>query len=403
MAEQLNAEGPGAPGVVTSARARAAAVIFAMLAAFAVLAFVLDLVGLDRSGPAKPPAKDFVAFWAAGSLALRGQAQALYDNGIIEAFERARVSMAPGYYAFYYPPPFLLLCIPLALLPYVPSLLLFEAGQAVLLWRLLRRILPQRWALPLILSFPGFLMNVLSGQNGGLTAVCFAGAALWLERRPLAAGACLGALVYKPQMALAVPIALFAARRWRAAFAAAATAAGICLISLVLLGSGPWKGFLVNAPAARGDLEHLAGKWHMMASLYADVRIAGGDVLFGYAAQALLALVALGLLAHLCWRRPGAGAEAAGLAATTLLVTPFLYDYDLAVMAVPLAWLAANATRLQPHAAEVVLLVALFLLPLGNAAIRAGLLAPLAPPFLLAALLLVLSRALRERPAHCPA
>jgi hypothetical protein len=362
-----------------------------MLVAAVFVLFALDLAGLDRSG-GKPPAKDFVAFWAAARLALQGQTRALYDNAVIEAFERAHVDMAPGYYAFYYPPPFLLACLPLGWLPYVWSMAVFLAGQAAILWTALRRINPAPWAVLPILAFPGFLMNALSGQNGGLTASCFAGAMIFLQTRPLVAGACLGMLVYKPQMALAVPVALLAARRFRAAAAAAGTAAGLCIASFLAFGAAPWRGFLGNAGAARADLEHLHDKLYMMQSFYADLRLGGGSLAACYAGQAALACVALVLLAHVGWRRTGAGPEMAALAAASLLVTPFLYDYDLVVLAAPLAWMAATGARSGFRTGEVALAVLVYLLPLTNIVVRRHIGVPLGPPFILCLLIMIWRR-----------
>ncbi len=376
-----------------SGRLQTAAVIFAMAMAAIVLLFAMSLSGVGKPAGAKPIGIDFVAYWAAARLALQGQWQALYDNAVIEAFERAHVTLpGPGYLAFYYPPPFLLLCLPLGLLPYLGALLVFIASQAAVLWTLLRRILPGREFVLPILAFPGFLMNVFSGQNGGLTASCFAGAMVFLDSRPLVGGACLGALVYKPQMALAVPVALLAARRFRAAAAAAGTAAGLCVLSYAAMGAAPWRGFLTNAGAARGDLEHLAQKWRMMDSFYADVRLAGGSLGAGYAGQLLLAATALVILAAICWRRPGAAPEGAALAATALLVTPFLYDYDFVVLAGALAWLAASAARQGLLSGEAVLLPMLYLLPFTSIAVRFGFGIPLAAPFVLVVLLLVMRR-----------
>jgi hypothetical protein len=117
-----------------------------------------------------------------------------------------------------------------------------------------------------------------------------------------------------------------------------------------------------------------------------------------------LAVVALLLLAHLCSRRPGAGPEAAALAATTLIVTPFLYDYDLVVLAAPLAWLAATAGRAPLGAVATALIVALYLLPLDNLAVRNHVGVPLAPPLILCLLVLIRRRGLRPaapREAAC--
>jgi hypothetical protein len=383
---------------MTSSRFQLLAVIYAMLT-FGVVALFIATVA---SG-AKPLALDFDPYWSAAQLALEGHARDAYSNVVIEAFERAHTRMdEKGYLAFYYPPPYLLLCLPLGFLPYVPALLGFLAAQATVLWGVLTRILRPGWAVLPVLAYPGFLMNFLSGQNGGFSAACFGGALLLLERRPGLAGACLGFLVCKPQIALAVPLALFAARRWRAAFASAATAAALCAVSWLALGSAAWTGFFANAPAARGDLESLSFKWRMMQSFYADIRIAGGDLALGYAGQALLAAVAVALLVRICWQRRGAGAEMAALSVTALLVTPFLYDYDLMVAAPALAWLTAQACRTRFLRGEAALLLVLYFMPFLAVAFGRFLGVPLAPPFLLA-LLLAISRRAEQQTAPHPA
>ena len=75
-----------------------------------------------------------------------------------------------------------------------------------------------------ILAFPAFLVNAGHGQNGFLSAALIGGGALCSTSAPLLAGLCLGALVYKPQLAVMIPIALIAARRWTTLAAAAASA-----------------------------------------------------------------------------------------------------------------------------------------------------------------------------------
>jgi hypothetical protein len=367
---------------------------FAFLMATVVGLFCLKMIGVYDKPGALPMGLDMDAYWSAARMALAGHARAVYDNAAIEAFERAHTTLSgPGYLAFYYPPPFLLLCLPLALLPYTAALLAFELTQAAVLWPLAKRVLGAGWSWAPVLAWPGFLMNVFAGQNGGFSAACFTGAMVLLERRPAAAGCCLGALVCKPQLALAVPLALIVARRWRALAGAAGTAAGLLLASFVVPGLPAWQGFLANAGAARADLENLSFKWPMMQSFYAGIRQAGGGLAAGYAGQAGMAAVALALLATICWRRRGAGPEMAALSATALLVTPFLYDYDLVVLTAPLAWLAGRGAASVFLWGEKALLLVLYLVPLFARAVghAAGL--PLAPPLVLALLLAIGRRA----------
>jgi hypothetical protein len=359
----------------------------------AVLLAVVGWIGVLSvlHAGATPIALDFAAFWAAARLAVAGHAATAYDNVAIEAVERAATAMPPGYLAFYYPPPFALLILPLGLLGYSAALAAFLAAEMALLLGLLRRILPQGWAWLPLLSYPGFLMNGLSGQDAPLSAACFAGAAIWLDRRPLLAGACLGGLVCKPQLAVLAPLALLAARRWRALAACAATAGSVAVLSWLALGAGVWRGFLANAPLARADIETIAIKWPRMQSLFGAVRLAGGGNAAAYAAQAVLSAAAAAALAWLCARRPGGRMEMAALATAALSFTPFLYDYDLAILAVPMACLMAAAQRTGWHDWEKLVLLAVFLLPLAANPAGMALHVIVGPP-LVVALLAVLAR-----------
>ncbi len=357
--------------------------------AFLLVVGVLSIAHWSR----KPVALDFSAFWAASRLAAAGQAVAAYDHTVIEPTERAANEMAPGYLAFYYPPSFLLLILPLGLAGYSVALAAFLAAEMALVLAALRRILPEGWAVLPIVSFPGFLMNGLSGQNGALSAACFAGAALWLERSPLLAGACLGALACKPQLFPCVPVALLSARRWRALAGCACSACGLSAASLLAFGGAAWRAFLANAPLARADIETIAIKWPKMQSVYGAVRLAGGTSSTGYAAQAVATLSVLALLAIVCAQRPGRLLEAASLATAATLFTPFLYDYDLAILSVPLACLAASALRTGWLGWEKLVGSLVFLLPLAARAAGLVLHVTLAPPLVIALMLVLGKRA----------
>lgn len=383
---------------LTPSRAQALCRILACAVLLVAGLFVAFYVTSTRAAPGQRPiALDFDAFWAASRLALLGHPAAAYDNAAIEAVERGATTMPPGYLAFYYPPTFLLLCLPLGLLGYTASLLAFVGLQYCLLTACLRRMLPGReWRLAIAI-WPGFVMNALSGQNGGLSASCFAGYALLLDRRPALAGMCLGALACKPQLAPCVAVAVLVSRRWRAAAGCVGMATALVVLSLLAFGSEAWLGFLANLANARRDLETLAIKWPKMQSAYAAIRLAGGGARAAYAAQGVSAVAALTILAWAAWRRPGAGAEASVLALSCLLFTPFLYDYDLAILAVPLAWLVAEAQATGWSAWEKAVTGVSFLLPFMLRAAGLGLGVTLGPVMILALLALVLVR-LRDRP-----
>lgn len=331
------------------ARTRAYAFILA-LGMFLALSFEFVSMFLGRhpwapsTDPGKAGPADFVSFWCAGRMALAGHAADAWNLAAMSPPEHAIAVLDPkASLAFFYPPTFLLLCLPFAALPYLGGFAAFVAAQGAALILLLRRIVPRAWGWLPVLGFPGLLMNAATGQNGFVSAACLAAPVLLLERRPWLAGVALGGLVFKPHLALCVPVALLAARRWQALFAAGATALVLLLAAWLVLGTDAYRAFFASLPAVRDALENHREDWGKLQSIYTTVRLFGAPLTAAYAVQGALAVCVATWLAVLCGRRPGAGAEMAALAAAALLCSPHVLDYDLAVTGVPLAWLARQA------------------------------------------------------------
>ena len=189
----------------------------------------------------KPTTTDFISFYAAGALANAGTPTLAYDHAAHLAAEELVVGAGIGYQYFNYPPVFLLLCAALAPLPYLVAFVLFEGATLLLYLFVARRILGDRstTALIVLLAFPIVFWNFGLGQNAFLTAALFGAATLLIDRRPVIAGLLFGALCYKPQFGLMIPLALAAAGQWRAFAAAAASAAALVLASLAIFGPIP--------------------------------------------------------------------------------------------------------------------------------------------------------------------
>jgi len=367
----------------------------------AVLLFIRVTLWLIKPQGTDPIAADFVCYWAAAGFAAAGHAASAYDPAAMSAAEHAALNMQPdGFFGFYYPPGFLLLILPLALLPYVAAVLVFLVAGFVPYVASLRVLLPQRWALLPILSFPGVVVTAGTGQNGFLSAACFGGYLVFLDRRPLLAGACLGLLSCKPHLALCAPVALLAARRWRALAGAALSASGLAAASLLLLGWPAWAGFLHSLPLAGEMLAHKLLDAAKLQSAFGAFRIAGLPGAMGWVVQAAVSAAALTALGRAAWRRPGGHAEGAMLAAAAMVVSPYLVDYDLAILGLPLAWLLAQALRTGFKPWEKMLLLAGYMLPVVSHGLAESLRIPTAPFVLCAIYILVLSRA---REAAAPA
>ncbi len=312
---------------------------------------------LDAQG--RPIANDFVNVVAAGRLAPDGTPAAAYDWPTHKQAEiRVIGHDFANYYGWHYPPPFLFVAAALATLPFVAaaivSLLVSLAAYVAALWSILGRS-----GVFVALGFPAAIWNVTAGQNGFLTAALIGGMLGLLERRPALAGVCLGLLTYKPQFGLLFPLALIADRRWITILVAAATAIGLAALSWLAFGSASWQAFVHWMPITS---QVVLGEGHAdfdrLQSVFGLIRAHGGGEMLAWTIQAALS-VALAVALVMLWRsRTPFDLKAAALAAGTLVVTPYVYMYDLVVLAVAVAFLLRFALERGFFASEVLGLAA---------------------------------------------
>src|SRR5262249_21738280 len=177
-----------------------------------------------------------------------------------------------------------------------------------------------------------------------------------LERKPLLAGAILGALSYKPHIAATVYAALLFGGCWRslgAAFLTTATPAGA---SVLAFGLAPWAAFLSESHYARTALESGELPWNLMTTVFASARSVGVDVYMAYAIQGAVTFGAFAAL-FAVWRRGGPlGPRAAILGAMIPLTTPYAYNYDLVVLLIPMFWLVRSGLQTGFSRSELTLL-----------------------------------------------
>lgn len=290
----------------------------------------------------KPIGYDFMSYWSAARLALAGRAAAAFDGAAITLVQHQAVPFLPNiWYPWHYPPIFLLVVAPLGLMPYPAALASFVLGTAALWAALARCILTDRRAWIVAAATPAGLINLIDGQNAFLTAVLAGFALLWLDRRPVAAGILVGLLAVKPHLAVLFPLALLAEGRWRSITAAAVTVLALAAASLAAFGWGPWAAFLHHLPVTQAMADQGAVPWGTMPSPYVFALSLGGPLGVARMLQAVVALFAAGCVWRV-WRNPAAAfeAKAATLVAGSLLVSPYLFYYDLTWAALAVAWLA---------------------------------------------------------------
>jgi hypothetical protein len=307
-----------------------------------------------------PDGSDFLAFWGSAKAVLAGLPQAAYD---LRWQEKVQTGAGfTGWYAFVNPPPFLFVTVPFGLLPVALAWIVWVVvTYALWAWAGVKAF-PRLWLL--VLVFPGALIAAGHAQNGFVTGALLVGGVALLDRRPLTAGALLGALIIKPHLALLVPFWLAAGGRWRAFAAAAASALGLLALAWLAFGSetmlaysGTWQ---ASAAILRvGDAEFFL----KMATLYAQVRIYAGE------SAAMVSAIALGLamitLVAVSWRRFGQDGQATGalMLAATALASPYLFNYDLPFLVLPVLWLVREGLREGFRPWEKALLVGLWFAP----------------------------------------
>ena len=357
----------------------------------------------DRGG--HPVGRDFSHYWTAASLALSGEPAEVYDFPRLQA--AGEPIFGPGTaLPWLYPPTFLLIILPLALLPYLVALALWIIPALIgYLW-ILRRLAPHPLTLWLTLAFPGTYQNILFGQNGFLSAILLGGGILLLGRFPLAAGVLLGLLSYKPHLMVLVVLALAAGRYWRALLSTLFVTAALAAASVLVLGTGVWIAFLNSTPEAVKTLQAGLLPWskvplHLfnMPTVFCALLEAGASAIHrpdharcgdaGGGRRGRMGLV----------QRAPLAIRGSLLVIGILLFTPYAAIYDLVLMALPLAWLSWDGHTRGWLRGEPPLLVLAWLIPLVAPLLALATNLQLAPLLLILLAMLALRRWFKLSPA----
>jgi hypothetical protein len=366
---------------------------------FGLELLVLVFLALWQHGVFVPvehsPASDFASFYAAGKLALAGTPQFAYDQAAHYLAQRQATGTDAPHQFFFYPPVYLLLCAPLATLPYLVAFAVFQLATLAMFVAMMRALMREPgygWLMPL-LAFPAVFWTIGLGQNSFLTATLFGGFTLLLQRRPLGAGALLGALCYKPHFGLLVPVALLAGRQWRAFAAAAGTVAFLVGASIALFGWQTWTAYF--AAFAHSEDVYVSGTIDFAGIItpFGAMRLLGFASGASYAVQGVVTVTMVGLIALLWHRAASYNLRAAALLSATLLAVPLALLYDKLLLLVAAGWLLREARETGLLNWERIVLLAIYPLALVTLPIGQALHIPLGPLTTGAVLVLCLRRA----------
>ncbi|HEV2334892.1 MAG TPA: glycosyltransferase family 87 protein [Stellaceae bacterium] len=359
---------------------------------------------------AAEPAQDWMVFYTAARAYFDGNLPLIFDGQALTAALNQRfagwLAMPLHLHPWVYPPSFLVLFAPFGMLPPFASLVVFLASGFIALGAAASLHVgrgQRRWivAFSLVLC-PAVPFNVMTGQNAFFTSALLVGGFGLLTRYPVLAGALLGILTFKPQLWLMVPVALLAARQWRALGSATASALAVALLSLALFGPEIWRVWFAlmrgtdeayRAWVASGRLNGI--------SVFACVAWLGASPGVANLAQWTAIAIAAAFV-YQAFRRPQPGAlELAVLLAATMLAAPHVSTSDAVLLALATSLFVAASGGEGPRPAHLMLAAAVWIIPLFNppSVFRPGSVTPL----LIVALLLVILARIREAGTPQPA
>jgi hypothetical protein len=356
-----------------SGKNRRAVVVFFLLAmTFCNVSLPIRILPELRNGY-----QDFTIFYTGARLLRSGQASHLYDLGTQYRLQQTftNVPIRSGPLPFNHPPFEALLFIPFTFLAYWPAYLLWTALNLVMLAAiviLLRMNFPEFAAMsPVALglgatAFFPVAIGVIQGQDIIFMLLLVVLAVICLDQgKDAAAGALLGAGLFRPQ--LAVPLVLlFAVRRWRVLVGFVPVALALGGLTVALMG---WRGpfdyvqFVLHLEGTDsrafrpGSVPNLRGLVSQVPGVNAS----------GMAAHILIFLSSTGVL-FLALRRLRKGEDSIFFASSLAIVTTLLISfhslvYDLSLLLPLVLCLISRSTGSDPHKVETpAILLAFFLL-----------------------------------------
>lgn len=283
---------------------------------------------------------DFVVFWPAAKAILDGNMISLYvGDGMHDAMLQYNPENALERLTWQYPPYAGLLFSPIGLLPFpVAYMTWFVLGVAALAGSLTVANVDRRAIIVLLLTSPVFLAFI-TGQIALFITSLMLLSVFWAKSRPILAGLAAGLLTIKPQLGIFLPFVFIAGGHWRAFASAAVFSLMLWLGSLALLGVDVWVAFFERIGLVSDMVSEGVMPYGKMLNVYAASNFALLPQAAAYGITAIAALAAVFAVIWTCRKTDNPRWRYAVLATATLLVTPYSWYYELALI-LPAVWFA---------------------------------------------------------------
>lgn len=324
---------------------------------------------LNRDNPS-PIGIDFAAYYAATGFVIGGQPELSYDISVHhEVLEDVLQRKVPFELPWAYPPTFLTILAPFALLNFSTALILWLVGTFLLAFFALYKMLPEnKWLSVLIFGFPGVLMNLKWGQNGFLNVALLGLGLHFMKLRPALSGFMFGMLSYKPQILLFPILVLLATKNWWVLIYTFIWGALFAGGSLMLFGWETWEVFFRSFLGTSANL--MTDVWEytstIQPTMYTVLRTIGLQGLWLYVILGLVMAMVLICVVWVWHNTEKASLKGSAMVVGGFIAVPYFVQYDLMVLAVPLVLLAFDFISNGCKAYERVLLYILWMMPMVN-------------------------------------
>ncbi|MES0809665.1 glycosyltransferase family 87 protein [Roseibium sp. SCPC15] len=281
---------------------------------------------------------DFLSFWVAACEALSGVPEIPYLIDRFSSIQEAYLGEGQ-FFAFFYPPTFLFLILPLGAMSAMLAFVVFQVVSLSMAGFACSRITGNWNGFLVAAALPATFNSLFHGQSALLCAALLGGGlAAIAQQRMILAGVFIGLLTIKPQMGVLIPFALLAGGYYRTFLSAAATTVLFALISWIAFGTDTWSAFLDQTTFAREVMSKGQVEFYKMVSVFSAARLVGLPIAAAYLVQGLVGLGVLIVVCRVWHGKAPVEAKAIVLVAGGYLVTPFVLSYDLAALAVALSF-----------------------------------------------------------------
>jgi hypothetical protein len=177
-------------------------------------------------------------------------------------------------------------------------------------------------------------LNLYYGQSGSLaTGLMLLALSARTGRDPVSIAAA-ALLTIKPQVGFLLPLLWMFQRRWRMIAWTAFAMIAFVVLAVALFGLDPWRDYLGDTLPALNALEREGSGpfMTMIPSTFMAMRIAIGNSASGMLIHFGFAALVAAVLVFRLWRVEDSDRRAAMVLIATALMTPYMHNYDLALL-----------------------------------------------------------------------